>query len=44
VNETNALWIVRQVFPQHLAFEGDAILQFVESGGYRKHRKATDRG
>jgi hypothetical protein len=44
VNEIDGLRLVRQVFPQKLEFQGEAILQFVESGVYRKHRKATGRG
>jgi hypothetical protein len=41
VNQTEVPRLVRQVFPQSLAFERDAILHFVESRVYRKHRKAN---
>jgi hypothetical protein len=44
VTEIVGASLVRQVFPQTLAFLGDEVLQSVLPGLYRKHRKATDRG
>ena len=42
VNEIMGINLVRQMFPQLLDFQGDAVLQLVEPGLYRKGWRKTD--
>jgi hypothetical protein len=34
------LWVLSQTFPRILHFDGDEVLTLVQSGLYKKHRKA----
>jgi hypothetical protein len=38
VNETSGLWLVEGLFPETLEFHGDAVLELVQPGLYRKGR------
>jgi len=41
VNETSGVGLVLRLLPKTIAFNGDAVLDLVEPGLYRKHRRRS---